>query len=235
MGGSILIVEDEIKIAELLKDYLIKAGYATNIIARGDEVVPFVKKTSPDLIILDIMLPGKDGMDVCRELRTFTRVPIIMLTARVDEIDRILGLELGADDYVCKPFSPREIVARVKAVLRRTVPDDLNKTEDIEGVYVIGPLMLSETEVRVTVDETELTLTPSEFRLLKVLMAKPNRVYSRNELLDQVQGYEFEGYDRTIDTHIKNLRKKIVKSWPEGDIIKTVYGIGYKLVPPNEE
>lgn len=219
----ILIVEDEAKIAALLKDYLEKAGCSVSHLGRGDEVVPFLKGNSPDLILLDIMLPGMDGMDVCREVRKFSRVPIIMLTAKVEEIDRLLGLELGADDYVCKPFSPREVVARVKAVLRRVQPVK-------EGAVLrAGSIELHEDTREVTVRGRELKLTPNEYGLLRILMASPGRVFSRGELVSRVQGYDYEGYDRTVDTHIKNLRRKISAIVPGEEIISSIYGIGYKL------
>jgi two-component system response regulator BaeR len=219
----ILVVEDEEKISSLLKDYLEKSGYRASMLDRGDTVISFVKNKAPDLILLDIMLPGLDGMEVCREIRKFSSVPIIMITARVEEIDRLLGLELGADDYICKPFSPREVVARVKAVLRRVSfsPD--------EKVISRGEITLNEETRQVTAKGQELKLTPSEFKLLKVMMSHPNRVFSRNDLVNLVQGYEFEGYDRTIDTHIKNLRKKIAELLPDREIISSVYGEGYKF------
>ncbi|HPI93646.1 MAG TPA: response regulator [Deltaproteobacteria bacterium] len=219
----ILIVEDEEKIASLLRDYLEKAGYRASMLDRGDAVVGFVKQRSPDLILLDIMLPGMDGMEVCREVRKTSRVPVIMITARVEEIDRLLGLELGADDYVCKPFSPREVVARVRAVLRR-----VHAEPEVRRI-VAGDIELDDETRRVLVRGEEIRLTPSEFRLLKVLISHPNRVFSRNDLVNQVQGYEFEGYDRTIDSHIKNLRRKIAAVLGDGDIISSVYGEGYRF------
>lgn len=220
---QILVVEDEIKISQVLCEYLERAGCVVSCLRRGDEVLPRVRKNPPALILLDIMLPGMDGIDVCREIRKFSNVPIIMITARVDELDRLLGLELGADDYICKPFSPREVVARVKAVLRRTLsPLGGNR-------LVVGDLTLDEPRHQVLVDGRELKLTPCEFQLLKVLAAHPNRVFSRAELLNSVQGYDFEGYERTIDTHIKNLRKKIATLIPERELVSTVYGLGYKL------
>ncbi|MEJ2727893.1 MAG: response regulator [Deltaproteobacteria bacterium] len=219
----ILIVEDEIKIAELLCDYLKAAGFWTSAQNNGDRVIAQVKKDPPNLILLDIMLPGKDGMQLCREIRQFSTVPIIMVTARVEEIDRLLGLELGADDYICKPFSPREVVARVRAVLRRV------HDETREDHLVVGSISLNDETHQVMIDKKVLNLTPNEFGLLKIMMSRPNRVFSRSELISRVQGYEFEGYDRTIDTHIKNLRKKIARRLPGQEIISTVYGIGYKL------
>jgi two-component system response regulator BaeR len=219
----ILIVEDERKLADLLRDYLSEAGYTVSWLDRGDRVVSRVKQDPPGLVLLDIMLPGTDGTEVCREIRKFSKIPILMITARVEEVDRIIGLELGADDYICKPFSPREVVARVKAVLRRTY------SEPETTRLAVGPISLDETTRRVSVDDEALNLTPSEFGLLKILMAHPGRVFSRSELLDKVQGYQFEGYDRTIDTHIKNIRKKIAEKLPGRDVIHTVYGIGYKF------
>ncbi|MFA6222605.1 MAG: response regulator [Desulfomonilaceae bacterium] len=223
MGKHVLIVEDESKIADLLRDYLVSAGFTTTTVERGDIAVAEVRKNGALLVLLDIMLPGMDGMDVCREIRKFSNVPIIMITARVEEIDRIIGLELGADDYVCKPFSPREIVARVKSVLRRSQP------QPTEPQLRAGPISMDCATREVYVGEHPLILTPNEFALLRALMARPNRVFTRGELLDLVQGYDFDGYDRTIDSHIKNLRKKLAKKIPEQEIISTVYGVGYKL------
>jgi two-component system response regulator BaeR len=219
----ILIVEDEPKIADLLRDYLQEAGFKVSCLDRGDPVVSIVKKEPPTLILLDIMLPGTDGKDVCREIRKFSNIPILMITAKVEEIDRLIGLELGADDYICKPFSPREVVARVKAVLRRV------HSPTPAPRLVAGPISLDDATRQVSVDGQVLHLTPSEFALLRIMMGHPDRVFSRSELLDKVQGYQFEGYDRTIDSHIKNLRKKISEKLPGREVIHTVYGIGYKF------
>jgi two-component system response regulator BaeR len=219
----ILVVEDEEKISRLLCDYLEKATYRTSVQASGDRVISQIKNDMPDLILLDIMLPGMDGMDLCREVRKFSNVPIIMITARVEEIDRLLGLELGADDYICKPFSPREVVARVKAIFRRL------HAEPRTPALVSGSLSLDDETHQVMIDKQMLNLTPNEFGLLKIMMTQPNRVFSRSELINRVQGYDFEGYDRTIDTHIKNLRKKIGEILPDQEIIRTVYGVGYKF------
>lgn len=224
----ILVVEDEKKIAQLICDYLEKAGYRSFSLERGDKVIPHIKQQMPDLILLDIMLPGMEGMDVCREIRKFSNVPIVMITARVEEIDRLLGLELGADDYICKPFSPREVVARIKAIFRRVHGE--NPTHSL----VIGSISLNNETHQVKIDNQALNLTPIEFGLLKIMMRQPNRVFSRNELINRVQGYDFEGYDRTIDTHIKNLRKKITQKLPGQEIISTVYGVGYKLNMPSD-
>ena len=219
----ILIVEDEEKIARLLCDYLKAAGFRTSTQNNGDRVIAQFKKDRADLILLDIMLPGKNGMELCREIRQFSNIPIIMITARVEEIDRLLGLELGADDYICKPFSPREVVARVKAIFRRL------HAEPRPHLLVSGSISLDDKTHRVMIDKEVLNLTPNEFGLLKIMMRRPNRVFSRRELINRVQGYEFEGYDRTIDSHIKNLRKKIAQKLPGQEIITTVYGIGYKF------
>ena len=173
------------------------------------------------------MLPGKSGEEVCRKLRTFSNIPIIMVTAKTEEIDRLLGLELGADDYICKPFSPREVVARVKAVLRRS------RATIIEGLWLTGgPIQLNPETREVFVEQQPVNLTPNEFGLLEVMMKRPGRVYSRDELLNMVQGYDYAGYDRTIDTHIKNLRKKLQTFGLEA-AISSVYGVGYRFQIPN--
>ena len=218
----ILVVEDESKLAALLGDYLEQAGYRTHCIADGMRVLPFVHTDTPDLILLDLMLPGKSGLDVCREIRAFSQVPIIMLTARVEEIDRLLGLELGADDYICKPYSPREVVARVKAVLRRV-------NANADGKAQTGVFRVDEARMSILVADKLLDLTPMEFRLLATLLSHPGRVYSRNQLLDKVRENEIEVFDRIIDTHVKNLRKKIAAVLPEQNPIRSVYGVGYKL------
>ena len=220
---SILIVEDEKKLSDLLRDYLEKAEFSVSALDSGVGVVERVRHNPPDLILLDVMLPGKDGLTVCREIRAFSKVPIIMVTARVEEVDRLVGLELGADDYICKPFSPREVVARVKAVLRRSVSE--METEELKA----GPVILFVQTHCVMINGEELNLTPIEFKLLQVMMSRPERVFSRNDLVALVQGYEFQGYERTIDTHVKNLRRKIAELLPDQTIINTVYGVGYKF------
>ena len=225
-SARILIVEDERKIAELLGDYLTGAGFTVSRLERGDQALERVRKELPDLVLLDVMLPGMEGTEVCREIRKFSDVPILMITARVEEVDRIVGLEMGADDYICKPFSPREVVARVKAVLRRA------RGEITAPLLKAGPIALDEAAHQASVGGRALNLTPSEFGLLKVLMGRPERVFTRSELLDQVQGYQFEGYDRTIDSHVKNLRRKIEETLPGLEVIVTVYGVGYKFRPP---
>lgn len=221
--SHIFVVEDEAKIREVLREYLEKEGHKVTCLDRGDTVISSVKASCPDLILLDIMLPGMDGLEVCRGVRKFSQVPILIITARVEEIDCVLGLELGADDYICKPFRPREVMARVKAVLRRTRPEDRTMT------LQAGPMVLNPETHQVMVDGQELKLTPIEFSLLKLMMEHPGRVFPRTELVSRVQGYEFDGYDRTVDTHIKNLRRKIAAVLPGHEIIGSVHGIGYKL------
>jgi len=232
MTQYILIVEDEEKIASLMKDYLTAAGFNTAVLHRGDEVVQTIRRKMPALILLDIMLPGKDGIEVCREIRQFSQVPIIFLTAKAEEIDRLLGLELGADDYICKPFSFREVIARIKAVLRRFAQQD---TIVEEKLLSRGPVVLDVPSHQAFVDGQILDLTPSEFGLLKVLISQPGRVFKRTELVERVQGYSFEGYDRTIDTHIKNLRKKMAQKFKGPDLVVTVYGVGYKFQISEDE
>ena len=219
----ILIVEDEAKVSDLLCDYLQQAGYRTSVQAQGDRVIAQIKRDPPDLILLDIVLPGKDGMTLCKEIRTFSSVPIIMLTARIEEIDRLLGLELGADDYVCKPFSFREVVARTKAILRRV------QTPETSNTIHTGAVSMDLDTRQASANQQPLNLTPNEFALLKIMLLHPDKVFSRNELIQNIQGYQYEGYERTIDTHIKNLRKKIAQALPEQEVISTVFGVGYKL------
>ncbi len=219
--STILIVEDEPKISHLLRDYLQQAGYETRESLNYDQIRSWVEQEEINLILLDWMLPGMSGLEICQQLRTVSNVPILMITARVEEIDRLKGLDSGADDYICKPFSPREVVARVKAVLRRTNHED-------HAELIAGPLRLDQTTHQVWVDESEVVLTPNEFGVLRVLLQRPGKVWSRESLLQQVQGYQFNGYDRTIDTHVKNLRKKLATYGLESSIV-TVYGIGYRF------
>jgi len=218
----ILIVEDEPKLAEVLIDYLQQSGFRTQHLDRGDQVIPQVRSQAPDLILLDLMLPGRDGMAVCRELRQFSRVPVIMTTARVEEIDRLLGLELGADDYVCKPYSPREVVARVKAVLRRIDSRLGDQASDPE-------LRVDITSYEAHIGDQRLDLTPVELRLLHTLLEHPGRVFSRDQLMDQLYSDNRVVTDRTVDSHIKNLRRKLAEHLSERELIRSVYGVGYKL------
>lgn len=223
---TILIVEDEPKLAQLLVDYLNAAGLTTRVIGNGLDVVPAVRAEPPGLILLDLMLPGRDGMEICREIRGFSHVPIIMVTARVEEVDRLLGLELGADDYVCKPYHPREVVARVRAQLRRVAWQ-----EDPQSTAA-RRLHLDESRYEARLDERLLDLTPVEFRLLNTLFGQPGRVYSRDQLIDKVYTDHRVVTHRTVDTHVKNLRRKLRDLDPELDPITSVYGVGYKLDLP---
>lgn len=220
MSETILIVEDEEKLAGLLRDYLNQAGFLSEWIANGLEVVELVKRNKPDLILLDLMLPGRDGMDICKDIRMFSQLPIIMVTARVEEIDRLLGLGLGADDYICKPYSPREVVARVKAVLRRT----LKQTE-----LPSNRLSLDESRYQAILDGIDLELTAVEFKLLHFLESNQGRIYNRQQLMDRIYPDERIVSDRTIDSHIKKLRRKIEHVDPEIGLIHSVYGVGYKF------
>ena len=214
----ILIVEDEPQLAALMSEYLQQAGFTTNIVDNGLQVINVVKELKPVLILLDLMLPGKDGMAICKELRNFSNIPIIMVTARVEEIDRLLGLELGADDYICKPFSPREVVARVKTVLRRS---DTNVSFGTD-------IVLDESTYKALVKDESLELTAVEFQMLKILLSEPGRIFSRNQLMDRIYQDHRIVSDRTIDSHIKKLRKKIAGVSPEVEYIHSVYGVGYK-------
>lgn len=219
-GANILIVEDEDKIAEILRDYLRAQGHTTHRLARGDEVENWVREHPVDLVLLDVMLPGRSGLEVCRALRSFSDAAIIMVTARVDEIDRLLGLELGADDYICKPFSPREVVARVATVLRRT----RRAAAPLVGT---GGLVLDDAGWRATLDGTVLDLTAVEFKLLSVLAHQPGRIFSRDQLMDAMYRDERVVADRTVDSHVKKLRRKIADVVPGHEFVHSVYGVGY--------
>lgn len=221
---TILIVEDEPKLAEVMCEYLQQAGFLTHGIGNGLQVVPWIRENAPDLVILDLMLPGKDGLQIFRELRLFADTPVIMATAKVDEIDRLLGLELGADDYVCKPYSPRELVVRVKNILRR-VATPLRQLIEESGIEIDVERMEAK------VDGQALVLTPVEFRLLQHFVGNPGKVYSRNHLLDHLYDDHRIVTDRAVDSHVKNLRRKLEVALPEREVIKSVYGVGYKFDP----
>ena len=222
--GTILVVEDEPKIAEVLRLYLERDGYRVATAADGRAALDTFRRDGADLVLLDLNLPKMDGLEVCRSIRRESHVPIIMLTARDEEADKLIGLELGADDYVTKPFSPREVVARVHAVLRRTIPP-----QPPQEVVKSGDLSLDSARHEVRRGDRLLDLTPTEFKLLEVLMRNPGRVYTRLQLLDLVQGEAFEGYERTIDAHVKNLRQKIEPDPQHPSYVLTVYGVGYKF------
>jgi len=218
---TILIAEDEPKIAALLAEYLQQqGGFDTHVLQRGDEVPGWVQKHQPDLVLLDLMLPGMDGLDVCKQIRRDSLVPIIVVTARVEEIDRLLGLELGADDYICKPFSPREVVARVRAVLRRGTPVPADKTSG---------LLIDQQRFQASLNGKTLTLTPVEFVLLHTLAAQPGRIFSRDQLMNEMYSDYRIVSDRAVDTHIKNVRKKLSQLEPGKEHIESVYGLGYRM------
>ena len=223
---EILIVEDEPKIAQLLSDYLQREGYRVTVLDEGTYAVETIRNRQPSFLILDLMLPGKDGLTICKEVRQFSNLPIMMLTAKTDEIDRLIGLELGADDYVCKPFSPREVVARVKVILRR-VQGPPAKVDGNEITYRNVALYID--RFKCEVDGQDVELTPVEFRMLKALMSHPGRVYSRESLMELAYDDRRIVSDRTIDTHIKNLRKKLSRATPDEEVIHSIYGVGYKI------
>ncbi|MCK9356695.1 MAG: response regulator transcription factor [Dehalococcoidia bacterium] len=222
--GTILVVDDEPKVCDLIRVYLERSGYGVLCARDGALALHEIENRKPDLVLLDLNLPGMDGLEVCKTLRKTSDVPVIMLTARDEEADRIVGLELGADDYVTKPFSPREVVARVKAVLRR------RDAAQGDRPVVLGDLTVDPSRHAVTYRGKPLRLTSREFAIVEFLARNPGRVYSRAQLLDHVFGIDFEGYDRTIDAHIKNLRQKMLESSPDSPTpLTTVRGVGYKL------
>jgi two-component system response regulator BaeR len=220
----ILVVEDDARIAQLLLDYLRNDGHQAQALADGELALSEIRHAPPDLLILDLMLPGLDGVNLCRAVRQFSAVPILMLTARVDELDRLLGLNSGADDYVCKPFSPREVMARVQALLRRA-----------EGRVAAAPRpwTVDDAGLRLAWRGQWLQLTPLEFRMLRQLLSQPGRVFSRAQLRDSAHGDLRDVSDRAIDTHVKNLRRKLQAVRAEDDCIASVYGVGYRFDPPS--
>ena len=224
MSKTILVIDDEPKIVEICRDYLVVAGFDVITASDGPEGLAAARRERPDLIVLDLMLPGMDGLDVCRELRRESSTPVIMLTARVEESDKLVGLELGADDYLTKPFSPRELVARVRAVLRRAsgpaAPADVIRA---------GALTLDRARYHALLPDREVPLTPTEFEILAALAGQPGRIFSRAQLLTVARGVAFESYERAIDSHIRNLRRKIEPSEGEPRYIITVHGVGYKF------
>jgi len=224
MSEKILIVEDEVRIVRTLRLYLEQAGFAVTAVHDGTQAVPAFRQERPSLVLLDLNLPGQDGLDICRSLRRLGNVPIIMLTARTEEMDRLIGLELGADDYISKPFSPREVVARVRAVLRRT-RGSLANTEILQA----GALQLDLAAYRVWIGGQLLDVTQTEFELVATLMRHKGRVLSRVQLLEAVQGVAHEELERAIDQHIKNVRRKLKEAVGDIPIIQTIYGVGYRL------
>ena len=229
----ILVVEDEPKLAALLCDYLRASGFAPHAVADGPTALTAFAALAPAVVLLDLNLPGLDGLDVCRALRRDSDVPILMLTARVDEIDRVLGLEIGADDYLCKPYSPREVVARVRALLRRA-EGRLAAPAAPAPRASIGGFALDEAGLRAWWQDRALPLTPLEFRLLRTLLQQPGRVFARAQLLDAIHADFRDVSDRAIDSHVKNLRRKLQLAQPGHDCITTVYGLGYRLDLPDE-
>jgi DNA-binding response OmpR family regulator len=222
---SILVVDDDRKTVDLIRLYLEKDGYRVLVAYDGRSAIDIARNRRPGLIILDLMLPKVDGLDVCRELRAETNVPIIMLTAKTTEDDKLAGLDLGADDYVTKPFSPRELVARVRAVLRRGMVEKMSGPEQI----LYGDLKVDFVRHEARVDGSPVHLTPKEFTLLEIMIKQPGRVFSRLELLELAFGFDYQGFERTVDVHVMNLRKKIESDPAEPRYVQTVYGVGYKF------
>ena len=222
--ATVLVVEDELEIARVVRDYLQHAGFEVFVVGDGGSAVASVRSARPDVLVLDLGLPGTDGLDVAREVRRWSETPIVMLTARGDESDRIVGLELGADDYVVKPFSPKELVARVRAVLRRTrAPErgaETLRAADVE---------IDTAKMRVFVSGEPVDLTPTEFQLLATLVREPGRVFTRSQLLDAVHGVAIESYERAIDAHVKNIRRKIEPTPGAPRYVMTVHGVGYRF------
>jgi len=227
---TILVVDDEPAIVQLARDYLEHAGYTVLTAADGTAALATYRRHAPDLIVLDLGLPGTDGLEVTREIRRDGSTPIVMLTARDDELDKLLGLELGADDYVTKPFSPRELVARVRAVLRRAEP----RAEATDTIRA-ADLTLDVPRMRVEVAGRPLDLTPTEFKLLATLAARPGRIFTRSQLLDALRGIAFESYERAIDTHVKNLRRKLEPDPRQPRYVLTVYGVGYRFADDRDD
>jgi len=223
MSSKILIVEDDTKIADMMANYLHANGYLTELVTDGGNALSIFKKFSPHVVLLDVMLPTMNGIEICRLLRYQSNVPIIMVTAKVEEVDRLLGLEIGADDYVCKPFSPRELVARIKALLRRADPTHKPTS---------AAFSLEADAQRLTWQDKNVSLTPVEFRLFKLLFAKPGHVFSRTKMLDMLHDDYRDTSDRVIDSHIKNLRKKLDAFGAPADCISSVYGVGYRFEMP---
>ncbi len=216
----VLIVEDERKLSALLDEYMRANGFDTTVVDDGRDVLPAVENRAPDIILLDLMLPGRGGLDVFKEVRAAHDIPVVMVTALVEEVDRLVGLELGADDYICKPYSPREVVARVKAVLRRGARAMPHETPG---------LALDAARYEAMLDGHPLDLTPVEFRLLNTLASRPGRIFPRAELLDSLYADHRVVSDRTVDSHVKNLRRKLQRVRPHEDLVHSVYGVGYKL------
>lgn len=221
---KILVVDDEPKIIQLTQDYLENAGFSVISAGDGERALAVIRDEQPDLVVLDLGLPGMDGLDVCRSIRKTSNLPIIMLTARDEETDKLVGLELGADDYITKPFSPKELVARVRSVLRRS-----ELVQEGREVIRVGDVTLDLPRMQVTVSGEEIELTATEFQLLQALASQPGRIFTRSQLLNAVHGVAIESYERAIDAHIKNIRRKLEPFPHEPRYIQTVYGVGYRF------
>ncbi len=231
MGNKVLMIDDDEKLRKLLKEYLEGNGFKVLTLADGSDVKKTLRKESPEMVILDIMLPGRDGLEVLKEIRMGDTIPVIMLTAKGDQTDRIVGLELGADDYLPKPFNPRELLARMKAVLRRAIPEDRDKVGKREDTLLkAGGLTLNRAKQTVFVEGKELELSSTEYKILEVLMRHPNVVFSRDQLLDFARGRDFMAFDRSIDVHISKLRAKLEPDPRSPMRIKTVWGAGYMFL-----
>lgn len=226
---KILVAEDEVAIADILAANLRHDGFEPIVIDNGPGVLEYLKLEAPALILLDLMLPGMDGYEVCRQIRQSSRIPVIMLTAKVSESDRLKGFDIGADDYVCKPFSPREVVARIKSVIRRTSEIKASNEEFEDGTVITNKFTICGDSLSVSFMGQQLDLTSSEFNLLKSFIKNPKRVFERSQLLDLLSQQGSDCTDRAVDCHIKNVRRKLRKIAPDQDIIQSVYGIGYKL------
>lgn len=224
---KILIIDDDVNICELLRLYLEKEGFSTETATDGLAAIDTFKSASPDLVLLDIMLPGLDGWQICREIRKFSQVPIIMLTAKGETFDKVLGLELGADDYITKPFEPKEVIARIKAVLRRTAVPQSNHANDVKEVS-FDKLTVNLSNYELTVNGKQIDTPPKELELIFHLASNPNRVFTRDQLLDEVWGFEYYGDSRTVDVHVKRLREKLEGVSDKWEL-KTVWGVGYKF------
>ena len=231
ISKKILIVDDEVQIVKVVKAYLEKDGFQVVTAGDGQTALSIFHREHPDFLILDLNLPGIDGLEVCRTIRHTSDVPVLMLTARIDEVDRLIGLEMGADDYVIKPFSPREVVARVRTILRRASHPAAADT----NIICIGNLTIDVEKHSVERDRQSINLTPTEFEILVVLARQPQRVFSRLQIMEQAQGSAYEGYERTIDAHIKNLRLKLEPNPRNPTYIQTVFGVGYKLEAGTDE
>ncbi len=226
MASTVLIVEDDPHTVEVVGLYLRRDGHTVLTASNGNDGLQMAQESAPDLVVLDLMLPGKSGLEVCRELRKESDVPIVMLTARVEEEDRVAGFEFGADDYVTKPFSPRELAARIRAVLRRTAMD---RAEDSPAKLTYCEITLDAQQRVALVGEAPLKLTPTEYRLLAMFLKEPGRTFTRDEIINRVFGYDFDGFDRTVDSHVSGLRRKLNGAAKDRRYIQTVYGVGYRL------